>query len=58
MGVLTSGRLKSRGKDMYPNFINKVSLWALGDVVLRNAYGERGRKKQMKAKEGVKQQKV
>lgn len=55
MGVVINGSLKRGSKDVYPNAINRVSLWALGDVILRDGYGGKGKKKE---KERVKQQKV
>lgn len=56
MAVLINDRLRRGGKTMGPKTINKVSLWELGDVLLRNGYGRKeGRNKE---KEGVKQHKV
>lgn len=35
MGVVVSGRLNRGGKDMYPQIINQVILWALGELTIR-----------------------
>lgn len=44
MGVLINGSLKRGSKDVYPSAINRVSLWALGHVILRDGYGGKGKK--------------
>lgn len=47
MDILVNGKLKRGRKEMYPDFISQISLWALDDVTVRERakWKERGRYK-------------